>query len=526
MVRTPGAPMILSLFTAASLAASPALTVRRDCDAAGGLPGKIGPMVVVAFPSSPASELQLGTLVSTTATSSFAILLSGRIADVRTFVFVAYDVNGTALGKVLVDVDVTTGEVIALDGSGITTKFRSDARSSGDPEGEAYDVEVVLEDGVARSAVMVTLTDVTDDGALVEGDAFEQAIALHALSEKGRGLVGAYTFDDAHPVDSSRQQWSGTLPVDAALDGATLTFSASADLCLPAGVDAPADGTVEWTEALVLQGSARAPKWKSVTLGLKEAETETWLWPFSARIQDGTAEGVIVSLDAFDGAVAPRTGDVVVKVPARERLSGSASLATSSVGAGTLTVSVHPFGVPSRPLTTFVVTRSDDAVIVDTTSYLEINDEKDVIAIYDHTKEVYLYADGPGRAGAGGSATFDGETWRLSSVTLSGPEQVEWDGTIGIAVGGEAVWADLEVTASLTASLSTGLATSKATFPLTSLESVYEGTFVFDADPSGGWYGWDCIGCGDDFDPFEVEAQLGTGTRTTSGQASTKAELL
>lgn len=515
--------MVLSLLAAASLAASPALTVRRDCDAAGGLPGKIGPIVHVAFPSGAAAELRLGTLGSTTATTSFAILLSGRIDEVRTFVFVAYDVNGTALGKALVDVDVTTGEVITLDGSGISTKFMSDARSSGDVDGEAYDVEVTLEGEVARSAAMVTLTDLTDDGALVEGDAFEQAIALLALNEKGRGLVGAYAFDDAHGIDSSRQQWHGELPVDAALDGATLTFSASADLCLPEGVEAPADGTIAWTETLKLQGSAKKPKWKSVTLGLKEAETETWVWPFTARIQDGASEGVMVSLETFDGAVEPRTSEVVVKVPARERLSGSVSLATSPVGTGTLTVSVHPFGVPSRPLTTFVVTRSDDAVIVDTTSYLALNDERAGHGYYDETRDEWVIDDEDLRVPAsGGSAYFDGEVYRLSAVTLSGPEQGDWDGTITIAVGGEAVWADLEVTASL----STGLGTAKATFPLTSLVSVYEGTFVFDADPSGGRYGWDCIGCGDDFEPFAITARFGTGTRATANQAGNKAELL
>ena len=43
---------------------------------------------------------------------------------------------------------------------------------------------------------------------------------------------------------------------------------------------------------------------------------------------------------------------------------------------------------------------------------------------------------------------------------------------------------------------------------------------------TGGVYGWDCAGCGGDFSPFEVEARFGSGTRTSSAQASSKAELL
>ncbi|MDP2306318.1 MAG: hypothetical protein Q8P18_09855 [Pseudomonadota bacterium] len=509
--------MIVSLLAAAALAASPLLTVRLECDAAFGQPTTVRPDMRVRYQDNTStSSLPLNTLVSTTATTSFAVLLTGRVAELRTFVVVAYDVAGNALGKAVVDVDTVTGEVFGAEGSGVTI-----ARYTGRGD-DAATIRVELQDAVALGAVVVTLADITGDGAIVEGDAFEQAIALMGLSSKGRDLVGSYTFDDAHGIDSSRQVWEGALAVDTAWADKELTFSSDADRCLPEGVEAPADGTLTWTETLALKGSTRNPKWKSVTLGLKEADTETWVWPFTARVEDETPPFVVVSLDTFEGAIAPRASEVAVYVPARERLSGDGRFMSALRGkTQTLKVDVHPFGDASRPLTTFVVTRDGSTASVVTTSYLTVGAERG--GYYDETKDTWELEDEALESPAsGGTATWDGETYAFSRVTLTGPEQADWDGAIDIAVGGAAVWADLEVTATLT----TDGATETITYPLATLVSVFQGEFVFDADPSGGMYGWGCVGCGDDFEPFEVEARFGIGTRPTASQASNKAELL
>jgi hypothetical protein len=489
--------MLLAVLAVPALAASPTLTVRRDCDAFGGLPTVKEPLVVSFAGDDPnvGGEVTLGTLAATTADTSFSILLDGAASDRRSFELVAFSAEGAALGKAVVDVDLATGEVIAADGADVSLR-RLHARD--ELEGR-YDLDVTLEDEVATGAAMVTLTDLTGDGAVVTGDPLEQALALLALTEKGRGLVGGYTFDDAHAIDRRLQTWEGTVAVDAAWDGAELAFSAGADHCLPEGADAPADGTVEWTETLTLRGSAKSPKWKSVTLGLRSAETEVWRLPFVARVEDASAEGVRVSLTPVDGGTSPRATEVRVAVPARERLSGSGTFArtapSSTAQTETLTVKL---------------------------SQLEFNSPVPVVTVTVTLADGVLTCGGDAPADCG-DVPFDsdGDGFVDSYATIGGLAG-SWDGTLEVTTRGPAVWGDLEVTATWT----DGAGKEEITFPLATVVSVFEGDVVFDADPSGYTYRWDCGGCGDDFDPFDIQAQFGTGTRSTASTASTKAELL
>lgn len=491
--------MLLALL--GSTLAAPSLTVRMECDAAGGLPTAKDPLVVSVTPAKSAKavgQIPLGKLEETTANARFAVTFVDRVQDVRVLEVVAWSADGKVLGDALFDVDLASGEVIAGEGEGIALRYRGEqVRAGGDEDGHTF--RVALQDEVAVGAAMVTLTDLTGDGAIVGGDAFDQALALGALSTAGRTNFGGFTFDDAHPIDTSRQVWSGSLPVETSWAGeATLTVAANR--CLPDGVYAPADGTLAYTEALVLMGSARSPKWKSVTLGLREPETEVWAWPFVARVKDPSAEGVYVTLTPLDGAVKPRSTTAWVRVPARERLSDAREVTRDdTVGTEVIEVSVQPAYAKDPPATVTTV-RYDGRI---------------------------RFED---RGGAAIVAPEVVATWSSvgavpSVVRVEGPGDEEWDGTVDVSVRGPAVWDDLVATVTVSNG-ETGKVVSTVTFPLTTLTSVFEGEFVFDASFDGGTYRWDCVGCGDDFTAFERTAWLGTGTRTSSSQANNKAELL
>ena len=67
--------MFTSLLAATALAATPNLTIRRDCDAAGGLPSAKAPLAV-AYASANGKvtgTATLGTLVETTAKTKFDV---------------------------------------------------------------------------------------------------------------------------------------------------------------------------------------------------------------------------------------------------------------------------------------------------------------------------------------------------------------------------------------------------------------------------------------------------------------------
>ena len=489
--------MFTSLLAATALAATPNLTIRRDCDAAGGLPSAKAPLTV-AYASANgkvAGTATLGTLVETTAKTKFDVEYDVDVSGtVRSFALTAHAASGDIVAKAVVDVDMGTGEVLDAAGDGFTT---GQIRRNKDG---TYTIPVVLSDDAASATVVIGITDVTADGANLFGDPVEQGAALLALGGPGRQDGHTNVLDDYRVVNSLRQTWSGEVAVDTAYADTKLELRASADQCLPEGVEAPADGTLGWTETLVLQGSARKPKWKSVSLGLREAATETWVWPFVARVEDASPEGVYVTLSVSEGALAPRATGVWVTVPARERLSGATSLARQKDLDQTekLTVNLHRVGFLDKPAALFTVTRAGGVVTCGG-------------GVPADCEDIPFDSNGDG--------VVD------SYAALTGPGDDAWDGTLSVSTRGPAVWADLDVAVLVTEGAS-NFAVSKITFPLATTVSIFEGEFVFDADASGGVYGWECDGCGDGFEPFFLTANLGTGTRTSSTQAGTKTELL
>lgn len=489
--------MIALILAASALAATPNLTIRRDCDAAGGLPSAKAPLTVAYSGANGklAGRTTLGTLVETTAKTKFDVEYDVDVSGTeRSFALTAHSATGDIVAEAVVDVYMDTGEVLDASGDGFTT-----GRIRLNDDG-TYTIPVILSDDAATKAVVIGITDVTGDRANLFGDPMEQGIALLALGGPGRQGGHMTVLDDYRVVESLRQTWSGEVAVDTAYANAKLELRASSDQCMPEGVAAPADGTLGWTEALVLHGSARNPKWKSVSLGLREAETETWVWPFVARVEDALPEGVYVTLSGSEGAVAPRAKGVWVTVPARERLSGATSLGRQKDLDQTekLTVNLHRVGFLDKPAALFTVTRAGGVVTCGGGAPADCEDIP-----FD----------------SNGDGVVD------SYAALTGPGDDAWDGTLSVSTRGPAVWADLDVAVLVTEGAS-NFAVSKITFPLATTVSIFEGEFVFDADYSGGTYGWDCDGCGDGFAPFFLTANLGTGTRTSSTQAGTKTELL
>jgi hypothetical protein len=122
-------------------------------------------------------------------------------------------------------------------------------------------------------------------------------------------------------------------------------------------------------------------------------------------------------------------------------------------------------------------------------------------------------------------ATWADATSVPSVVSVSGIDGGDWDGTLRVNLRGPDVWEDLDMKVTVLAGKE-AFTTPAISAPLTELTSTFEGTFVFDASPDGATYRWKCVGCGDDFSPFEVQARFGSGTRISAGQANSKAELL
>lgn len=435
----------------------------------------------------------------TLARATFNLTIEGSTTDVRTLEIVGWSADGKPVADAIVDVDFATGDVLALDGAGVALgNVRATLLTS---DGGEFVVPVQLLDAAATSAAMVTVTDLTGDSALVGGDAWDQALALGALSTTGRGVIGGYTFDDAHGIDSSRQVWEGTFNIDQAYNGVAFEFSAPADRCLPEGVEPPADGAVTWEEQLVLQGTAKKPRWKTVSLGIKEAGTEVWAWPFVARVRDPNPEGVYVSLTPVDGGPAARAESAWVRVPTIERLWTTVDLGRTgnTVAEEVIEVSVTRVGAKGDPATVTVV-RWDGRI---------------------------RFQNGGGAALPGPEvvATWADATSVPSVVSVSGIDGGDWDGTLRVNLRGPDVWEDLDMKVTVLAGKE-AFTTPAISAPLTELTSTFEGTFVFDASPDGATYRWKCVGCGDDFSPFEVQARFGSGTRISAGQANSKAELL
>ena len=116
--------MIALILAASALAATPNLTIRRDCDAAGGLPSAKAPLTVAYSGANGklAGRTTLGTLVETTAKTKFDVEYDVDVSGTeRSFALTAHSATGDIVAEAVVDVYMDTGEVLDASGDGFTT---------------------------------------------------------------------------------------------------------------------------------------------------------------------------------------------------------------------------------------------------------------------------------------------------------------------------------------------------------------------------------------------------------------------